>query len=240
MTTRTTPPGPTERGIELREHVAAAPVVLVRHRPNRQPEATARGVAELQDRIAVKRTRPPAQPVEPGDDEPHASTASGGTRCAVTAAERFTSGAPPTRRTGSARGSRVAAGHLEAPRCVGSAVVRRRRSRGPGSGGGPRPRDQAGELPVDRWECRDAKGSPQLSIYVELLERAQDRTLKALTELVKLGVEERLVKLTERQGEAIVTVLLGALGEFDLSVAEDDVKHAVDRHLELVAGEARG
>ncbi len=76
-------------------------------------------------------------------------------------------------------------------------------------------REQVGSVPVEAWERRDAKGSPQLSVYVELFERAQDRTLKALAELVKLGVEERLAKLTERQSDAIVKVLLGALDEFD-------------------------
>ena len=97
---------------------------------------------------------------------------------------------------------------------------------------------QVGRMAAGGWETRDAKGTTQLSVYVELLERAQDRTLLALSELVKLGFEERLVAITERQAAMVVAVIDRVLEAVEVSEQQRALARAeVPRFLELVAAE---
>jgi hypothetical protein len=49
---------------------------------------------------------------------------------------------------------------------------------------------------------------------IQVWERALDRTNKILADLVRLGIEDRLVRLTERQGALMSGALLWLLGAF--------------------------
>lgn len=97
-------------------------------------------------------------------------------------------------------------------------------------------------LDIAGWEKRskteEGAVTIQLSVYVALLERAQDRAHRQLSDFLRLGLEERLVRLSELQGQAITAVLLGALDDLDLGDRAEDAKAAVGRRLELVAGGA--
>jgi hypothetical protein len=102
-------------------------------------------------------------------------------------------------------------------------------------------RDKVGGLDVDAWENVPGEDNDgrmaQLSVYVGLLERAQERTQRALAELVKLGLEERLVRITERQAEMIVRVIDGALEAVGMSDEQRSLARAeVPRRLEEMSG----
>lgn len=87
-------------------------------------------------------------------------------------------------------------------------------------------------LDVDQWAGKEA----QMSEYVKLLERAQDRAQKFLAEWVRLGLEERLVKLSERQAEAIGRVIDGVLNALGLDEATlAKARGELPRQLRLVS-----
>ena len=68
------------------------------------------------------------------------------------------------------------------------------------------------DLDREQWTGSDG----ELSEHIRLLERYSDRLQKFLAEWVRLGLEERLVRLSERQAEAIGRVIDGVLTALDL------------------------
>ncbi len=68
-------------------------------------------------------------------------------------------------------------------------------------------RSHVADLDVETW----TSGDGSLNEYVKLLERAQVQAQRFLSEWVRLGLEERLVKLSERQADAIGQVIDGVL-----------------------------
>jgi hypothetical protein len=100
-------------------------------------------------------------------------------------------------------------------------------------------RDKLGSIDVDEWESFDDKGGSQARVYVELFERAQERLQRFLVDIQRLGLEERMVHLSERQADMVCTVIervLIALGLPDSVYRQ--ARDEVPRQLALVAGEA--
>ena len=92
------------------------------------------------------------------------------------------------------------------------------------------------DIDAGSWESRGKDGATQLTVYVTLLERAQDRAYRVASDIVRLGIEDRLARVTELQGRAIASVLLGALGDLGLGDRAEEATAAVGRRLELVVG----
>jgi len=92
------------------------------------------------------------------------------------------------------------------------------------------------DIDAGEWESRGKDGASQLTVYVTLLERAQDRAYKVASDIVRLGIEDRLARVTELQGRAIAAVLLGALDDLGLGDRAEEATAAVGRRLELVVG----
>lgn len=87
-------------------------------------------------------------------------------------------------------------------------------------------------IDVDAWAGEEGK----LSAYVALLERAQAQAQRFLSDWVRLGLEERLVKLSERQSELIGRVIdgvLNSLGMDDETLAK--ARGELPRQLRLVS-----
>lgn len=57
------------------------------------------------------------------------------------------------------------------------------------------------------WRFTDKAGGEQLRSEIALLERAQDRYLRAASLLGKLNLEERFVKLSEQQAASIIYII---------------------------------
>ncbi len=76
-------------------------------------------------------------------------------------------------------------------------------------------RDHVSSLDAEKWTGKEG----ELSEYVRLLERAQTRSQRFLADWVRLGLEERLVRLSERQAEAIGRVIDGVLNTLGLDEA---------------------
>lgn len=65
----------------------------------------------------------------------------------------------------------------------------------------------------------------------------RDRCARFAERAVAAGLAERQVRLAERQGELLNTVLLGVLEELGMTEEQlDRVPDLIDRHLDLVAG----
>jgi len=92
------------------------------------------------------------------------------------------------------------------------------------------------DIDPGEWESRGKDGATQLTVYVSLLERAQERAYRVAADIIRLGIEDRLARVTELQGRAIASVLLGALADLNLGDRTDEATAAIDRRLELVTG----
>ncbi|MFI5684654.1 hypothetical protein [Streptomyces sp. NPDC051636] len=82
---------------------------------------------------------------------------------------------------------------------------------------------------------RAANGAEQLRAEVALYERAMDRAANVLSAIARLGIEERLARVTEQQAEAVIGAIeagLAAAGVPGERMA--DARRAVARHLRLV------
>lgn len=66
----------------------------------------------------------------------------------------------------------------------------------------------------------DAKGGEQLRAEVALYERAMDRAAKLLAEWVRLGLEERMVAITQAQAERVITAIDAILDRLELTDAQ--------------------
>lgn len=87
-------------------------------------------------------------------------------------------------------------------------------------------------LDVAEWTGKEG----ELSEYVRLLERAQTRSQRFLADWVRLGLEERLVRLSERQAEAIGRVIDGVLNALGLDEATlAKARGELPRQLRLVS-----
>lgn len=71
------------------------------------------------------------------------------------------------------------------------------------------------------WTHVDRIGVDQVSAEVQLYERALERTSRLLVDLGRLNLDERLVKVTERQGDLVAEVLEKVLSQLGL---EDDTR----------------
>jgi len=96
------------------------------------------------------------------------------------------------------------------------------------------------DIDAGEWESRGKDGAAQLSVYVALFERAEDRAFKVSSDIVRLGIEDRLARVTELQGRAIASVLLGALADLGLGERAEEATAAIERRLELVVGGTGG
>lgn len=91
-------------------------------------------------------------------------------------------------------------------------------------------RDNVAQLHVSDWEHVDDKRALQLSVYVEAMERAQERTGKFLTEMIRLGLEERMVQISEKLADEVFAAL-------DRTLAAVELEPDTRSHLRLVLAE---
>ncbi|MFI7628421.1 hypothetical protein [Microbispora rosea] len=63
------------------------------------------------------------------------------------------------------------------------------------------------EMRAQEWRFTDDKGAEQLRAEIALYERALDRTARVLSDLVKLKLEERQVRVAEQQGVMLAEVI---------------------------------
>ena len=82
-----------------------------------------------------------------------------------------------------------------------------------------------------------ATGEAKPHVAVVMYNQERDRLAKVATEMLRLNLDDRLVRVAERQAELVVEAVKGILR--DLGVADHpEAAASVRRHLTLVAGEA--
>lgn len=86
----------------------------------------------------------------------------------------------------------------------------------------------------------DDKQTENVRAVVGAYERALDRSERALVNLNRLGIEDRLARVQERQVEALAVMAVGVITAVlaDLGVTDQRVPELVRHHLELEAGSA--
>lgn len=86
-------------------------------------------------------------------------------------------------------------------------------------------------LDENEWRYEHVAGE-QIRGDIILYERAIDRTERILTRLAKLGIEDRLAKVTERQAHLVEQAIVRAFEEVGLPLdVQDQAREAVGRHL---------
>ena len=92
------------------------------------------------------------------------------------------------------------------------------------------------DLSSIRYEAGGEGGGEQLRAEVAVLERAMDRCGKLLVDIAKLNIDERLVRVTEKQAAMAEKALLSTLGEMGLDAGQQtEACERLGRHLSLVA-----
>lgn len=92
--------------------------------------------------------------------------------------------------------------------------------------------DWAAERVAELYAIRreDEKGGEQLRAEVVVFERAIDRVGKLLVDWVRLGLDERMTRLSEEQGRMMGTLIDRVLDDLGLG-ADPRVPAVLDRHL---------
>jgi hypothetical protein len=91
-------------------------------------------------------------------------------------------------------------------------------------------------LESDMWRYNEAGVGEQIRGEITLYEKSIERLTRILVMIAKLGIEERLARVTERQALLIERAVSRALEESGLeAVKQDEVREAVARHLKAVS-----
>lgn len=94
------------------------------------------------------------------------------------------------------------------------------------------------ELRAESWRY-EGINAEQLRAELALYERSLDRAARVLVDINRLDLEERLVRVSERQAEQVAAVVTGVLDELDLSPEQAArVPEVVPRRLRAIAGGA--
>lgn len=87
----------------------------------------------------------------------------------------------------------------------------------------------------DGIRYRGANGAEQLRAEIALYERAMDRAVNVLSAIARLGIDERLVQVTEKQADAVVGALNAALAAAGVGGEQAELaRRAAARHLRSV------
>lgn len=102
-------------------------------------------------------------------------------------------------------------------------------------------KDEMGEMVnrLDEIRYEDEHGGEQLRSEVALFEWAMDRCERVLVAMARLNIDERIVKITERQASVLNEVLIGALYDLGLDRHSEEVRRVMARRLRLVAAQER-
>lgn len=88
---------------------------------------------------------------------------------------------------------------------------------------------------LDSVRYAGANGAEQLRAEVQLYERAMDRAIQVLSAIARLGIDERLVAVTEKQADAVVGAINAALEAAGVSGDQAErARRAAARHLRSV------
>ncbi|MFR0358638.1 hypothetical protein [Streptomyces sediminimaris] len=89
---------------------------------------------------------------------------------------------------------------------------------------------------LDSIRYPGGNGTEQLRSEVVLYERAMDRAVNVLAAIARLNIDERLVAVTERQADAVVSAINAALEAAGVSGVEAEAaRKAAARHLRSVS-----
>lgn len=89
----------------------------------------------------------------------------------------------------------------------------------------------------DQYRFTDDKGAEHLDARVSLYERALDRVEKFLSNLVKIGFEERRLQLDENRAALVSTFIRGVLADLGFSFEDERVRLAIETWAVVLDGE---
>lgn len=90
---------------------------------------------------------------------------------------------------------------------------------------------------LEQMRSTDEKGAEQINAMVALFERSLDRAVGALATISKLGIEERLARVNERQADAVIRAVEAGLAEAGVTGARvAAAKRVVARELRALPG----
>jgi hypothetical protein len=97
-------------------------------------------------------------------------------------------------------------------------------------------RVRVADMDAERWRYSHSKIGEQTSAWILLYERALERCAAVWLQIAKLGIDERLAKLEERQIDLIETAFRQAMAESGLPIdKQEELRENLGRHLQSVA-----
>lgn len=89
---------------------------------------------------------------------------------------------------------------------------------------------------LQRGEHTTREAGPH--VWIQMLSDWSDKHARLIVEALKLGLDERRVRIAEQQGEKLFRVLLSVLADLGHDIRDPDTAAIVERHLVLVRGAA--
>lgn len=99
-------------------------------------------------------------------------------------------------------------------------------------------RERLADLDGNSWRY-SGQGAEQLRAEVALYERAMDRSVSVLGTISRLKIDERLARIQEEQGQAVVTVLSRVAARMGLDLDDPVIRAMVLEEIERAEREAR-
>lgn len=96
-------------------------------------------------------------------------------------------------------------------------------------------RDRVARLQEEAWRFTDDKGGEQLRAEIAMYERALDRSARVLADIARLKIDERLMAITEAQGQMVAAVIVAVLERLELGEEAGRVRELVAVELERLA-----
>jgi hypothetical protein len=89
-------------------------------------------------------------------------------------------------------------------------------------------------LHVEEWRYSGTRIGEQLRSEIVVYERSMERLATTLVRIARLNIEERMMRITERQAEIIETAMMEALADLNLPAAvQEQARDAIVRRLSV-------
>ena len=74
---------------------------------------------------------------------------------------------------------------------------------------------------LSSWQHQDISGREDVRAIILAYERAMDRTGKILVDMARLGIEERLAKVTEAQAQTLIALIVAVLASEEPGLSKE-------------------
>jgi hypothetical protein len=97
-------------------------------------------------------------------------------------------------------------------------------------------KEEVAKLRTDEWRYEGTRTGEQIRGEIVLYERALDRAANVLARITRLGIEDRLAKVSERQAVIIEKAIIRALDDIGIdAITQDAARKKIIKYLQIAA-----